>query len=275
LIQFEHMCRFKVIAKPLAQFQIPAFGGSMIRGALGHALRHCQCRCYSDSPVHGSDCLYASLFEPGAGHAFVLTPPPEGLVAAGQAFEFAVTLLKNDAKHVEALLSALKLALRRGLGPNMVPCSIVAVQNVTPEITPLGQRVQLQLTSPWFIKYRGKALLAHQLTLHSFLIAVAQRQRMLIKEGFLQATIPGNQPLLALADTLESRLQLSDVRGERRSNRQHSKHPLNGISGTIEITSAQPEGLQKLAAMLYRAQWLHGGGKTSFGLGGLKIQPAL
>jgi hypothetical protein len=275
MVQLGNIRRFRITARPVARFHIPAFGGSMIRGALGHALRHSYCRCEeSESAVlHRADCLYASLFEAGAGHAFVITPPLESIVAVGQSFECFVTLLKNDSKHTEAFLDSLDLAFRRGLGPEMIPCHVNEIQSVVPEIMPLERSVRLELLTPWFIKYRGKALRANELTVHSFLIAVAQRQRLLIKEGLLDATIPENQQLLALADTLLSKIQVRDVQGARRSNRQNNKHPLNGIIGSMELHSDKPQGLRNLTAMLYRSQWLHGGGKVSFGLGALDVRP--
>lgn len=267
------MRRFKITADSTSKLRIPAFGGSMIRGALGHALRHAECRCKDSTSSHHPTCLYASLFESGAGHAFVITPPPKGLVVDGEPFTCLVTLLKNDQTHAQALINALELGFRRGLGPRMVPCHISEIQELSPEVVPLDQTARLELLTPWSIKYRGKSLYASELTIHSFLIAIAQRQRILVREGLLDAEIPNNNNLLAQADTLQATLQVRDVSGERRSNRQHSKHSLHGIKGSIEISSDEPQGLRRLTGMLYRSEWLHGGGKVSFGLGALNVRP--
>ena len=273
MIESRPVGRYRVSAKPLSQLSIPVFGGSMIRGVIGHALRRRYCRCGEEPSQHQVDCLYKSLFEAETGQAFVITPPPEGELLADRPFEFFVTLLKDDVPRREALLHSLILGFRRGFGPKNVPCEVITIEPVVPEISPLEQRVRLELLTPWFIKYRGKALHAHELTTHSFLIAVAQRQRMLVKSGLLDAAIPDNRALLALADTLEGQFQVYDVRGARRSNRQNSKHPLNGIAGSVELQSSRVAGLRGLTSMLYRGQWLHGGGKASFGLGALRVLP--
>lgn len=265
--------RYRIRAEPQSDLHIPPFAGSMFRGAIGHALRHLYCQCQTPSSGHEADCVYASLFETAAGNAFVITPPPEKHCRPGQTFDLHITLLKNNEGDRDAFFEAVLLGFRRGLGPGMVPCEVTGIEQLTPEIVPLSQRVRLELATPWFIKFRGKPITARELTVHSFLIALAQRQRSLVREGLLDVTVPANDPLLALADTLTGTLEVHDVSGMRRSRRQQTKHPLRGISGSVELEAPQPDGLRELTGMICRAQWLHGGGKVSFGLGALTIKP--
>lgn len=273
MLQLNGVSRFEVIAVALAPLSIPDFGGSMLRGALGHALRHSYCSCGEDVKTHAVGCIYATLFDTGEGHAFVITPPAKQNVAQSGCFSFYITLLEAAPAIHDAFFQSLEQALLRGLGTDKIACQIVAVAPVPLEFIPLQQQVTLTLTSPWFIKYQSRRVPAHQLTLANFLIALTQRQRQLVKRGFLNAELPSNEQILDWAEQLDSQLDLSDVDGERWSNRQHTKHQLSGCIGNIQIASNQKDGLKPLTALLYRAQWLHGGAKASFGLGALELHP--
>jgi hypothetical protein len=268
--------RYKIVVEPELRLDLPVFCGSMIRGAIGHALLHCYCRCGNGNGngalLHQDDCLYASLFETGAGNAFVISPPAEGVIQPGESFSFHVTLLRDDPEHVGAFFNSLATGLKHGLGVNKIPCRLYETIPVFSDILSLEQSAYITLSTPWFIKYGGRPVRASELTVHSFLIAVAQRQRTLLREKLIEIHVPENPELLALADTLDSRFQVRDVSGVRRSNRQGKVHPLSGIIGTLELHSLQEKGLESLSSLLNRSQWLHGGGKVSFGLGGLVVQ---
>jgi hypothetical protein len=137
----------------------------------------------------------------------------------------------------------------------------------------LDRRVVLELTTPWYTKYGNKPLTARSFNIHGLLIGAAERQRRLARAGWLKAFIPDNRTLRQFADTLVTDAQVYDVSGERWSNRQQIKHPLKGVLGTVTVAHEQPGGLAPVADLLWRTEWLHGGGKASFGLGGLKIHP--
>lgn len=273
MLQLNGVNRFEVIAVALAPLSIPDFGGSMVRGALGHALRHGYCSCGEDVNAHAEGCIYAALFDTGEGHAFVITPPAKQNVAESGCFSFYITLLEAAPAIHDAFFQSLESALLRGLGTDKVACQIVAIAPVPLEFIPLQQQVTLTLTSPWFIKYQSRRVPAHQLTLANFLIALTQRQRELVRRGLLNVELPNNEHILEWAEQLDSQLDLHDIDGERWSNRQHKKHQLSGCMGRITITTQQQDGLKPLTALLYRAQWLHGGAKVSFGLGALTLQP--
>jgi len=264
--------RYKIVVEPELRLDLPVFCGSMIRGAIGHALLHRYCRCGNGALLHQDDCLYASLFETGAGNAFVISPPAEGVIQPGESFAFHVTLLRDDPEHVDAFFNSLATGLKHGLGVNKIPCRLYKTIPVFSDILSLEKSAYLTLSTPWFIKYGGRPVRASELTVHSFLIALAQRQRTLVREKLIEMHVPENPELLALADTLDGRFQVRDVSGVRRSNRQGKVHPLSGIIGTLEIHSFQEKGLESLSSLLNRSQWLHGGGKVSFGLGGLVVQ---
>lgn len=263
--------RFHITATAGSKLSIPTFGGSMIRGVIGHALKQKYCSCGGDKEQHQVDCIYASLFETDIGHTFIISPPAEQTVLAGQSFQFHVTLLKTSDTYKEAFFNSLEMGFMRGLGSGNTMCQLTAISPVIAEFTPLHQKAKLSLASPWLLKYRNHPLRARDLTLANILISIARRQRTLQREGLLDAAIPADEELLQLAETLDCNMDIKDVVGERWSNRQQGKHPLRGITGVIEITTQVENGLKALTAMLHRAQWLHTGGKVSFGLGGLEL----
>ncbi len=132
---------------------LPAFTGSMWRGALGHALRRIACRmetgdCHACPLRHG--CPHALLFEtpppPGAArmrryrtvpHPFVLAPeedadaPERGRRPAPPALELGLVVVGRAARWVHLLVAALALAARGGLGRERVRYGLAAVAQET------------------------------------------------------------------------------------------------------------------------------------------------
>lgn len=263
--------RLLVRCRALGRLQVPIFGASMIRGAVGHALHSLYCRCTS-ATRHEADCLYARLFETDAGNAFVITPPEPGWRRAGETFTLSVSLLDDTAPVQKAFIKALESGLETGLGPGHVPCELIEATPQQLQPVELGHHGVVELTTPWFTKYRNQPQQAAAFTFHSLLVAAAQRQRQLVRQGWLDAVIPENLELLRLADQLDIASKLFDVKSERRSNRQQRKHPVQGVCGIFEISHPDQNGLAPISDLLNRAQWLHGGAKVSFGLGGLNVQ---
>lgn len=207
---------FKAVA--LKQLVIPVFSGSMIRGAIGHALLDRCCTCGTEH--HRSGCLYQELFETPAGNAFVISPPKQAVVAPGQTFSFRLTLLGPTPEREQAMLAAVERALDRGLTPQRIPCRLTSTVSQQPSPHKLGKMAFLHLNSPWFIKRSGERVGAQQCSVHTLLIGIAQRQRALREQGLLDVTVPTNSELLPFADELTGQLRLQDYRGERHSNRQ-------------------------------------------------------
>ena len=261
MLQQQGFLRFRIDVSPQQPLVIPDFSGSMLRGALGHAL------AYIDQVA------YKKIFDTGQGHAFLITPPSAQQLKAGDIFTFYVTLFSSVSELYEVFMRALTLALRKGLSSAQVPCELLAYTKLQSELSPLPRKFRVNLLSPWFVKYRNVPVKANEFNLDTFLISLTQRQRELVKRGYLEANLPSNQTLLELAPSVDVQSQLYNVFGERRSNRQQVKHRLQGVLGHFDLNINHQEHLQLLSPLLYRAQWLHGGSKVSFGLGALQVQP--
>ena len=265
-----HPNRYIFKAFPLKELTIPVFSGSMIRGAIGHALlEHC---CHCGTNHHKAGCLYAELFETPAGNTFVITPPKPEVIAPGTPFTFRLTLLRPTPEREQVILDAVERALAQGLTQLRTPCQLMSVVSQEPSQQKLGKIALLHLLSPWFIKRNGQRVAAEQCTVHTLLIAMAQRQRALSEQGLLDTKLPTNGELLRFADGLNGQLRLQDLRGERHSNRQRARHPLFGFMGTVTFVAPKGQTLAPVESMLRTAEWVHGGGKVSFGLGGLAVQ---
>lgn len=269
--------RYHITAAPVADFLLPPHPGSMLRGALGHALRFKFCQC-EHTDAHQPDCLYQLIFEglrkqqQDGIPAFVMTPlDAQKKLKAHQPFQFDLTLLGLPLSMHEAFLDALQMGLYRGLGRDNTPCELVEYQQVPLCFTPLQQAATLHLTTPWMIKRKGKIMTAETTSLHDVLIALAQRQRRINQALGLNLAVPDNTQLLQLADKVTVQTSLENVSWQRHSQRQSVKHPLRGIKGVLNIHHPDPTGLAPLSALLSLGCILHGGGKTAFGLGGLAL----
>jgi len=164
--------RYKIVVESELILDLPVFCESMIRGAIGHARLHRYCRCGNGALLHQDDCLYASLFETGAGNAFVISPPAEGVIQPGESFAFHVTLLRDDPEHVDAFFNSLATGLKHGLGVNKIPCRLYGTIPIFSDMLSLEKSAYLMLSTLWFIKCGGRPIRANELTVHSFLIAL-------------------------------------------------------------------------------------------------------
>ena len=266
--------RWCITVRATKRLRLPEFSGSMIRGALGHALLAAHCRCGA-TKTHMKGCLYARLFETGAGSAFVITPPEHvGQLEEGELFTWHLSLLADDEGLEKPLLDAVERGLYQGLGPERVSCPVERIEPVALVPTPLTPRTRVILSSPWALKRGGYPVKAPGFRIHDLLIGLAQRQRQLSEHFGLALSPAPNNEILALADSLGvGQSELVDVSGERHSNRQRRRHPLQGIRGQLTLTCTDDDAREVLSQLLNPGPWLHGGGKVGFGMGGMRLEP--
>jgi hypothetical protein len=136
--------QFSALFVPSAPLSLPAYTGSMFRGAFGAALKQAVCvtRTYDCPPCLLKDrCLYPYVFEtpppPGsrvmrkyttAPHPFVFEPPVGGVTApAGQPLAVGITLFGKAIASLSHFIFALEELGRRGLGGRRVRCGLTTV----------------------------------------------------------------------------------------------------------------------------------------------------
>ena len=298
--------------------ELPPFTGSTLRGGLGHALKRGSCarrgECDKTCEVP-SQCAYGALFETPipadaparikasatAPHAMILTPSPQhGLLLAGQALTFELTLVSDAVSKLPILIGALEAMAEHGLGRGSLrgdsgslklhsvrdalsglpiyreggkrDWSAVSVQRLTLEPLPQDERVdqvQVTLQTPTQLR-RGQALL-RTLDFAELVYACADRLWLMLAchapelaDRVQAADLAGLARSLNIQTT---RHDLRTVSFDRWSNRQGSKHPLEGLMG--QATYQGPVG--NFMPLLRAGQLLHVGKGSAFGLGKLVI----
>jgi hypothetical protein len=138
--------QFTVGLVPEASLALPAYAGSMFRGAFGSALQQVVCvtRTYDCPPcVLKERCLYPYVFETppppssrimrkytAAPHPFVFEPPVGGItVPAAQPLALGLTLFGKTLGYISHFIFALERLGQRGLGGRRVRCSLSCVQS--------------------------------------------------------------------------------------------------------------------------------------------------
>ena len=265
----------KADVRPSATLDLPEHPGSMLRGVLGHALlsRFCQC---AKSSAHRPDCLYAHLFEGCRRNgqdgipAVLLTPLDHSRrVAHTEHFSFLLHFIGLSPVIQNEVQQALAKGLEHGLGRPLVPCVLDSWSTEKLALPSELTHLELKLTTPWLVKRKGKALTARTFSIHDVLIGLAHRQRIISEHFDLELPLPANREILAFADGLHVKAQLEDSSWIRHSNRQHTRHPLTGVIGHFHIKGEEafPDWF---GTLITNGLALHGGGKTSFGLGALQ-----
>lgn len=127
--------RFRFACRARDEIHLRAYGGSALRGVLGHALKRAVCvvrvpTC--PSCLLYRSCVYSYVFEtpppagaqrlrkyPAAPHPFVVAPgfAPGRAVAAGAPFDVDVTLVGRAVDHAPYVAHAFRAAGADGLGP--------------------------------------------------------------------------------------------------------------------------------------------------------------
>ncbi|MCX7659418.1 MAG: CRISPR system precrRNA processing endoribonuclease RAMP protein Cas6 [Caldimonas manganoxidans] len=260
----------------------PEYEGSALRGVWGHALRRLACatgqpRC--EGCQLQRRCPYIALFEPapapGSRTYGDMTPPyviepGQGprVLQAGQTYHFDLVVFGASLQYPALIRQAWQRALSANIGPvrgAMQLRGMELVQSAAPlPERPAPSRVWVQLQTPVYIKRDGRALRAGQLTAADFVWAVVRRVAE-VCELHLQRSLNCDFKALkqAAAALHFAQGQWEDHHFERWSNRQGRNTPLQGILGRGLLVG----DLTPFWPLLHLGQWLHAGGKASFGMG--------
>ncbi len=127
------LARYRLHWRATTPIHLPAYAGSMLRGAFGHALRRVSCMtrqkdCTGCPLLH--TCPYPAIFAPPpVEHTlqrftqppapYLIEPPPWGerSLAPGDTFSFNLVLSGRALQELPLITLALRQALQRGIGP--------------------------------------------------------------------------------------------------------------------------------------------------------------
>ena len=294
--------RYRFRFSTSAEMRLPAWTGSMWRGALGHALKRTVCvtrgRHCPDCLLYRS-CAYPYVFETppapdsakmrrytAAPHPFVLDPQgddPDGSRVLG------VTLIGRGNQYLPYLVHALARAGKEGLGRDRAPYTLKEVlQNVgaisdewrvihasdgplegkpsvAPAIPPLMTDVRIQLITPLRVQRAGDLVTPEHFRLADLFGPLLRRLSML---AYFHTDTPFETDfagLTALArDVPLAGADLHWQEWTRYSSRQKTTMQMGGIVGSVTLAA---DDLAPFWPALWLGQWLHVGKATSMGLG--------
>lgn len=271
----------------------PDFEGSALRGLFGHALR--RLTCSTAQPVCTGcplleRCAYPPLFEPmSAGPGahrrgtepaapYIIEPlPGPRHLAPGSDFAADLVLTGPALTQRSLVLAAWQHALTQQVGPlngsarwlrNTAPDTLHVALPAAP-LTP-QQEVAISLLTPLRIKRQGQQLKPGELTAADWLFALVRRVADVCEQQLRQPTGFDFAALKQAARQVHLHDEgLQWQHGHRWSNRQQQHMPLDGLTGRFTLHG----DLRPFWPLLHLGQWLHVGGKTSFGLGAYHYAP--
>ena len=281
--------RFISRFKALEFIQLPAYAGSTLRGAFGHALKNISCLtsarnkgvcCCQSAHI----CLYRGLFDPYRQHLQLQSrlqdiPPPFVIEAhslpeqleKGQHAHFFMTLVGEFAHSQQMIIQlAWQRALAVGLGMKpAVGCiqsellSFVQCDQPSLDFSP-KHKVRIQLISHARIQHHGHFLTVNNFDPRLFCHSVVRRYITLI-EAYGAASLPAETLAQLYTDMqkVHGKANLEWREWSRWSSRQKQKMTMDGLLGTIELDDIS----DTLCQYLYWGQWLHVGKGSAFGLG--------
>ena len=291
------------VSRPI---RLPDYGGSMLRGAFGHALRQLACMTRQKEcaacPLLGS-CPYPMIFAPPppATHhhqkfsqipaPYVIEPPAWGsrLLAEGETLSFHQVLIGRALRELPLILLAWRRALARGVGAGdgtaelvrVVHCAESGEQEVhRPEGGSIAAHAQsIALDGP-----HAEAL-ANAVTLH-FVTPLRLQQNghalaprdlqvrtllmALARRASLLAEFHCGGPLVD--DFVALRTACAGIREEKSLTwldwaRYSSRQQQKMSLGGVTGTWRLEGPLAPFAALLRLGEWLHVGKEAAFGLG--------
>lgn len=278
------------------------YGGSALRGAFGHALRHIA--CITQAPdckacaLHRT-CAYPEVFETpppldytrrqysNIPNPFVIEPPPWGArtFAPGTSFEFAMILIGPALRHLPLIVMALKRAFAGGIAKNAGTAQLSRVwldgapdpimdgpngrlrehsqQLAITTASPVIEKVSIEFQTPLRLQREGEVLGAGEVTARDLLMALLRRVAN-VTEMHLHESLDVDFPAMNRAATaIESRKELEWRSWTRYSQRQRREMQFSGLVGRWTLQG----DLNPFWPLLYLGQWLHVGKNTTFGLG--------
>lgn len=289
---------------------LPKIKGSMLRGAVGHALKKTVCvipkASNCSSCLLRSQCAYTRIFEsfveknaPPLLKGVQTAPRPFVIDAfdeqthfhPGEAFSFTFTLFGSACEFYPYVIYGVIRAGESGFSASRYPFVVEKVEEngmliydgkkkalltkVFPrpiEITEtLDEPVTLRFLTPTRIKQKGR--LTVEFTFRSLVFSMVRRHLEMAYFYMPNAEVSWNfKELLNLAEKIGfSERKLHWVEWTRYSNRQDTRLYMGGFCGHLTL-----EGdVAPFASLLRSAEVLHVGKGTTLGMGKMKIENPL
>lgn len=286
--------RYRIKFKANQNIQLPAYAGSSLRGAFGHALKNIacltaslnkgQCKC---QPV--ASCLYRRIFDPVKQQLNLQdrlqdVAPPFVIEAhslsteinAGQEAHFYMTLLGEFVHSQQMMIQlAWQRALAVGLG-RQHSTGQAQSQMLSFELCDRPQlnwqtstKLRVQFLSHARIQHHGEILTVENFDPVIFCRSVVRRY-LTLTEAYSEQSLSGPfvKSLFDDVNHVQGEYRVDHRRWSRWSNRQKQKMQMDGLLGEVILQHVS----NQLADILYLGQWLHVGKGSVFGLGQYVLQ---
>ena len=283
--------------------ELPAFWGSMLRGAFGNAFKANLCQrqgSICENCEHPQTCIYSSVFETplpeqstwmtryaSVPHPFVFLPPLPGqtfTIEKGHTLQFGMRLVGPAIEWVPYFILAWQLAAQTGLGTQNLPFVLIQVENKQGQILyqpgqiikPISRHtvltsnsrqrngpINLYLETPLRLKAKGQ-ILKNSLPFDRLVSNLLRRLSSLLYFHNDQQIDIDYAGIVSAARPIQTLShRLYWQDAPRWSNRQQQKMNLGGLLGQIQYA---PEAAA-FGPLLQAGAILLVGKGTSFGLG--------
>ncbi|MBF0471683.1 MAG: CRISPR system precrRNA processing endoribonuclease RAMP protein Cas6 [Gammaproteobacteria bacterium] len=310
LLMLLPVARYRFEATFSQPLQLNWYGGSMLRGSFGRALKKLCCMIHNQECkgcLLSPKCPYTQIFDPQLppGHPlqrfktvpapYVIEAPLPGykVLSPNETLTFNMVLFGPAIEQLPSIIYAWKLALHQGVTKDRVRGELQKVEYLPPEsaaqtvyqpacgvntipayqislpksLMDLDHGASLELVTPMRIKQQGH-IEANDMNAKMVLSSLLRRFQLLAElYGQQQKNIPIRETLPELAEKIVCRCALTRYDWHRYSSRQKQRMNLGGVMGRIELHG----DLQPFSALLRLGEWIHLGGKTTFGLGAYRL----
>ena len=287
------VARYRFRVRMHKALTLPAFSGSLMRSVFGRALKQIACAAHGEEPCP-PQCAYKRLFDPERPvdgrfpenpPPYVIEPPRQTRIEAGQQLQFAVVLLGDALDDLPIVVQAWQQALTTGLGGQRASGQLLDVtlinnescitvfstldcrfQPHSPRLNLLSgsgfNRCQLHFLTPLRLQQQKQFLKPEALTPELLAKALLRRIR-LAGELYLGLKLPDWHQFAHWFEAVSMKSDLQWQTVERYSSRQQQSMKLGGLTGIIAFENLHPQ----LAPWLLLGQYLHLGKNSSFGFG--------
>lgn len=246
---------------------LPNYKGSTFHGGFGHALMKI-------SPI-----WYRYFFQPGYEKnvswpkPFVILPPLDDLETypKGYQFHFDLTLFGEATQHYAIVQAAIEyLGLQMGIGYEQGKYKIIDITHTKPDQQPHNTPQQITLHIPTRLRLKSNNHLHKETPDFSLIMARLLGRLKTLEKAYMDKETENNHyELIAQARQISinhSKLEWNDW--DRFSGSQKKWMKFGGLMGNVSYKGE----LQPFMEVLKLGEWLHIGGKTSFGLGKYELE---
>jgi len=275
------LLKLRVYAQLAQDTQLPSFKGSMLHGWLGHALKF-----VDEKAFH----VLFGEHDQQQPKPYMLLPGPDLKTQwrKGEIYTFELVLFGDATNFADRLVEACNLGHKFGLGPERCAFTTVCIGSVlnnqiTPGLHPQHlidylpaastdqpiAEVALNIETPIRLKQHGKILMQASPSLEQWIQHILRRWKLLsqfwvVDDPQLYHALGQELPSIGDYEQVE---HLYYENWERYSHKGKQQLPFGGLKGQTSFYG----DIARAIPWLQVGQYLHVGGKTTFGLGQFSV----